>query len=595
MAYNPGTGLYGGGLTNGFGNLTGNVTGNLVGNVVGNLTGDVVGDLTGNVTGTASGNLKLNSSTDQNVSGAQINFTNSAVVFDNQITANVNGVATGNLKTGDSVINMGDVTSAGSGNIITQQERDQITANQTAITGVQTTLSNQASILNAFSQDIANNAAGIGTNLGLISNKANDADVVKLTGNQNITGTKGFTDLVARGDGTTTGQSGKLLLNCSYNNHGVTIQSPAHSASATYTLTLPTALPTVAGQVLSSDLNGVLSWVTMSSGGGGGSTIAPTGIYSTAGALSIVAGGSASGSYTLTFNTSVTQGTLTIALSSTAGITFTPSTVTETSTTSTSFTVTAASTVSAGTHPIVCNMTSVGMGSMGFNTPVTLTGAITVTAPTVTNDPWTSSTPNGWTQIMHIGSQFSNFYDGDAIQVTWNGSNNILSWVNQPSGSQPGTSTNRWQTNFPSSWNEICFQTVETTPAYWVIFDKTVLYNKLYNMGFDWTSGSNGWYMVPFARSASVNRTHTPSGKTCMLFSDIGIVESSADYVFFTFNQQSQNPYIRVATAPPNTPSDVLTAGNPTKNGTPYVFQENDVGGKNTLYPHGADLGVFVR
>lgn len=238
MAFNPGTGLYGGGLTNGFGNLTGNVTGNLVGNVVGNVTGDVVGDLTGNVTGdvtgTASGNLKLNSSTAQNISGAQINFTNSGVVFDNEIVADIEGVATGNLKQGDSVINLGDVTDPGSGRIITVAERDQITANQTAITG-----------------------------------KANDSDVVKLSGAQNISGEKGFTNLVARGDGTTTGQSGKLLLKCSNNNHGVTIQSPAHSANATYTLTLPTSDGNV-DQVLQTNGSGVLSWVDLPTGGGGG-------------------------------------------------------------------------------------------------------------------------------------------------------------------------------------------------------------------------------------------------------------------------------------------------------------------------------------
>ena len=209
MAYNPGTGLYGinisvndtipglntpntftatntfnnGIVSNVTGNLTGNVTGNLTGNVTGNLTGNVTGD----VTGTASGNLKLNSSTDQNVSGAQINFTNSAVVFDNQITADVDGVATGNLKTGDSVINMGDVTNAGSGRIITNTERNQISANQTAIAANALNITTKASLTQVNARLLA---------------KADDNAVVKLTGAQTIAGAKTFSDTIV---GTTNG------------------------------------------------------------------------------------------------------------------------------------------------------------------------------------------------------------------------------------------------------------------------------------------------------------------------------------------------------------------------------------------------------
>ena len=68
---------------------------------------------------------------------------------------------------------------------------------------------------------------------------------------------------VIKGDGTSSGQVGKITLNCSNNNHGVSIQSPPHSANATYALTLPTALPTVAGQALTSDTSGNLSFTTV--------------------------------------------------------------------------------------------------------------------------------------------------------------------------------------------------------------------------------------------------------------------------------------------------------------------------------------------
>ena len=68
---------------------------------------------------------------------------------------------------------------------------------------------------------------------------------------------------VIKGDGTSSGQVGKITLNCSNNNHGVSIQSPAHSAGATYTLTLPTGLPSLAGQALTSDTQGNLSFTTV--------------------------------------------------------------------------------------------------------------------------------------------------------------------------------------------------------------------------------------------------------------------------------------------------------------------------------------------
>ena len=70
-------------------------------------------------------------------------------------------------------------------------------------------------------------------------------------------------ELTIRGTGST---SGRLTLNCSSNSHGVTIQSPPHSAGATYTLVLPEDTGT-AGQVLSTDGSGDLSWVD-----GGGSS-----------------------------------------------------------------------------------------------------------------------------------------------------------------------------------------------------------------------------------------------------------------------------------------------------------------------------------
>lgn len=75
-------------------------------------------------------------------------------------------------------------------------------------------------------------------------------------------------------------KDGAIQLNCSQNSHGVKISSPAHSASASYTLTLPTGI--TAGQPLITDANGNLSWsnnfITTSGGSFTGNIIAGGGI-----------------------------------------------------------------------------------------------------------------------------------------------------------------------------------------------------------------------------------------------------------------------------------------------------------------------------
>ena len=67
------------------------------------------------------------------------------------------------------------------------------------------------------------------------------------------------------------GNDGTLQLNCSQNSHGVKIKSPAHSAGASYTLTLPTTDGN-ANQVLKTDGSGVLAWVDQIDTTVGGST-----------------------------------------------------------------------------------------------------------------------------------------------------------------------------------------------------------------------------------------------------------------------------------------------------------------------------------
>jgi len=72
-------------------------------------------------------------------------------------------------------------------------------------------------------------------------------------------------DVVIKGNATD--GSGKIILNCEDNSHGIKIKGPPHSAGATYTLTLPDALPSAAGQSLTADTNGNLSFTTITGGG----------------------------------------------------------------------------------------------------------------------------------------------------------------------------------------------------------------------------------------------------------------------------------------------------------------------------------------
>ncbi len=92
----------------------------------------------------------------------------------------------------------------------------------------------------------------------LVDGSVDDVHISGMAGNK-LTGT-----VTAKGDGSST--VGKLLVNCENNSHGITIQSPAHSSAATYTLTLPTTDGN-ADELLKTNGSGVLSWAVDSGGG----------------------------------------------------------------------------------------------------------------------------------------------------------------------------------------------------------------------------------------------------------------------------------------------------------------------------------------
>tara|TARA_Y100000385_G_scaffold290599_1_gene364435 strand:- start:43 stop:1761 length:1719 start_codon:yes stop_codon:yes gene_type:complete len=63
--------------------------------------------------------------------------------------------------------------------------------------------------------------------------------------------------------------AGRLKLNCEQDSHAITLEGPAHSGGADYTLKLPSPAPSNQ-QILQSDGSGVLSWINTPSSGGGG-------------------------------------------------------------------------------------------------------------------------------------------------------------------------------------------------------------------------------------------------------------------------------------------------------------------------------------
>ena len=91
-------------------------------------------------------------------------------------------------------------------------------------------------------------------------------DNIKLDGNAiSSTNTNGNIQLFPNGTGFTelygNTNAGTIKFNCENNSHGVTVQGPAHSAAATYTVKLPNTLGlTQASGLVTSDANGVVSF-----------------------------------------------------------------------------------------------------------------------------------------------------------------------------------------------------------------------------------------------------------------------------------------------------------------------------------------------
>ena len=113
---------------------------------------------------------------------------------------------------------------------------------------------------------VVNSKAVIYGAAGQITANELDVDNIQIDANAvKSTDTNGNIQLFPNGTGFTelygNTNAGTIRFNCENNSHGVTVQGPAHSASATYTLKLPATLgqPQASG-IVTSDANGVVSF-----------------------------------------------------------------------------------------------------------------------------------------------------------------------------------------------------------------------------------------------------------------------------------------------------------------------------------------------
>jgi len=162
------------------------------------------------------------------------------------VTANIADDAVTAAKLADTAVTAGSYGSSTSIPSITVDAQGRITA--ASGNAISTDLVDDTSPQLGGDLDVQANTINTSTTNGNIKLAANGTGVIEVRGNTN---------------------AGAIVFNCESNSHGVTIKGPAHSAAATYTLTLPVNDGN-ADQVLKSDGSGVLSWTDQASGATGG-------------------------------------------------------------------------------------------------------------------------------------------------------------------------------------------------------------------------------------------------------------------------------------------------------------------------------------
>ena len=239
-------------------------------------------------TGTANGNVVVLDATGlPAVDGSQltgITATDSSklAIANNLSDLNNVGTARTNLGLGTSATLD---TGTSNGDVVVLDATGLPAVDGSQLTGITATDSSKLAIANNLSD--LNNVATARTNLGL-GTAATSASTAFLSaagpdalgGNINVNGhdivsvSNGDIEIAPDGTGSfkvkgnATSGSGRIVLNCEQNNHGITLKGPPHSAAASYTLTFPNTDGAV-DQVLKTDGSGGLDWVDQASGGGG--------------------------------------------------------------------------------------------------------------------------------------------------------------------------------------------------------------------------------------------------------------------------------------------------------------------------------------
>ena len=95
--------------------------------------------------------------------------------------------------------------------------------------------------------------------LGNVLDIGTPSDSTVTNAKTNFASSSSAAGLQIKGDGTSSGTSGTLQLNCSLNTHGIKLASPAHTHGQNYTLTFPTTAPS-ADKFLKTDGSGNLSF-----------------------------------------------------------------------------------------------------------------------------------------------------------------------------------------------------------------------------------------------------------------------------------------------------------------------------------------------